>query len=389
MKIPGRRNPYRCTDYEPLRMNRAAGGRVRHWLKIGQYLFLIIAALFLGRTALSYGRLRIVQMYESWQFDHDVPQRADSMSRSGQLPPTVSSIPRVEEGELLGRLKIPRIGISAMVLEGDDEDILEKAAGHIPSTALPGERGNFVIAAHRDTLFRGLKNIRKDDTIIFSTPSGTHQYRVESLEKVSPNDVQVLKASAHPTLTLVTCYPFNFIGHAPLRFIVKAAEIDGAPGTGPDLLTATAAPMEDGMPARALRQIPEAQTPRPRLVAMRPTSDEATILSPSLPAESQSRNSSSFVNSNTKLRPLADPETGTSDQSSASSASGAHSPSRPKRMQRNSLSQPDAVNASTDDNEHADAAPSHPARRFSKIRTWLGSLPGHFKRGHAETPTED
>jgi len=112
-----------------------------------------------------------------------------------------------------------------MVREGTGEGTLGLAVGHIPNTALPGEKGNVGLAAHRDTLFRGLKDIRQNDLIQFETLSGNHSYRVETTRIVKPEDVSVLKPGPAPELTLVTCYPFHYIGNAPERFIVKAREV--------------------------------------------------------------------------------------------------------------------------------------------------------------------
>jgi sortase A len=97
--------------------------------------------------------------------------------------------------------------------------------GHIPGTALPGEDGNIVLAAHRDTFFRPLRNIQKGDEIALTTLSGAYRYRVESIQIVGPDDVGVLSPTKQPTLTLVTCYPFYFVGSAPKRFIVRAGLI--------------------------------------------------------------------------------------------------------------------------------------------------------------------
>ena len=101
-----------------------------------------------------------------------------------------------------------------------------KGVGHIPSTSLPGESGNVAIAGHRDTFFRTLQDIRRDDDITLATTAGTYHYRVDSLQVVRPNDTQVLAPSDRPSLTLVTCYPFHFVGSAPNRYIVHAQEID-------------------------------------------------------------------------------------------------------------------------------------------------------------------
>ena len=126
------------------------------------------------------------------------------------------------EGDLVGRLEIPRLNVSVMVLEGIQSRTLRLGAGHIPGTSYPGYRGNIGIAAHRDTFFRPLSGVKADDVIKFSTPGKTTEYRVVSTSIVAPDDVEVLKAQGKDKLTLVTCYPFYYIGPAPKRFIVTA-----------------------------------------------------------------------------------------------------------------------------------------------------------------------
>jgi len=110
---------------------------------------------------------------------------------------------------MIGRLEIPRIHISVIVLEGSASSILDVAAGHIPGTALPGTNGNVGIAAHRDTFFRSLREIRPNDLLRFRTPIGIFEYGVDSTEVVDPDDIEVLRETADAELTLVTCYPFN------------------------------------------------------------------------------------------------------------------------------------------------------------------------------------
>jgi sortase A len=132
-------------------------------------------------------------------------------------------------GDVVGRLEVPRVGVSVMVLEGDDDGTLSQAAGHIPDTDLPGQPdGNIGIAGHRDTFFRPLMNIRKGDEIHLTTERGAYRYTVDSIRIVTPEEVGVLDPVDHPVLTLVTCYPFYYVGHAPKRFIVQARAM-GAP----------------------------------------------------------------------------------------------------------------------------------------------------------------
>ncbi|HZU25717.1 MAG TPA: class D sortase [Bryobacteraceae bacterium] len=130
--------------------------------------------------------------------------------------------PRVRPGQELGRIVIPRLHVATPIFEGADEAELKRGAGHVPSTALPGADGNVAIAAHRDKFFRALRNIRAKDEITLDTPHGVYHYVVRRTEIVTPKDVRVLRPTPDPELTLVTCYPFYYVGHAPKRFIVHA-----------------------------------------------------------------------------------------------------------------------------------------------------------------------
>ena len=126
---------------------------------------------------------------------------------------------------LIGRIEIPRLGLSQIVMEGSDSKTLRRAVGHVPGTALPGESGNSAITAHRDTFFRPLRKIRSGDLISVTTLTGQYNYRVQSTEIVNPDNTEVLDPSSSETLTLITCYPFYFVGSAPHRFIVHAERI--------------------------------------------------------------------------------------------------------------------------------------------------------------------
>ncbi len=129
-------------------------------------------------------------------------------------------------GAPVGRLEIPALNLSVMVFEGDGDSILARGAGHIPETAWPGVPGNAGIAAHRDTFFRRLEKVRVGDEVVLTTLAGPYCYRVQSIRVVGPDDVQVLASTATETLTLVTCYPFHYIGSAPYRFVVRAQRIE-------------------------------------------------------------------------------------------------------------------------------------------------------------------
>ena len=122
----------------------------------------------------------------------------------------------------LAVLRIPRLGLEVPVLEGTADSTLDRAVGHIEGTARPGKPGNVAIAGHRDGFFRALENVTRGDVLELVVPGGIHRYRVDRLSVVGPRDVRVLAPTRTPQLTLVTCYPFHFVGPAPRRYIVQA-----------------------------------------------------------------------------------------------------------------------------------------------------------------------
>jgi sortase A len=134
-------------------------------------------------------------------------------------------LPLAPAAGLIGRLDISRLGLSVIVIEGVRAATLRRAVGHIPGTALPGQPGNVGISGHRDTFFRPLRNIRRDDTVTLTTLLGEFRYRVVSTSIVRPDNIAVLAPADNQILTLVTCYPFYFVGPAPSRFIVRAERI--------------------------------------------------------------------------------------------------------------------------------------------------------------------
>lgn len=133
-----------------------------------------------------------------------------------------SSAARQRRGTGLAVLQIPRLQLKAPVFDGTDELTLNHAVGRIEGTAWPGEPGNLGLAGHRDGFFRKLKDVRLGDEIELETRTGTDLYTAYKIEIVAPRDVSVLQSDGEPSLTLVTCYPFYFIGGAPKRFVVKA-----------------------------------------------------------------------------------------------------------------------------------------------------------------------
>ncbi|MFA6954840.1 MAG: class D sortase [Thermoanaerobaculia bacterium] len=151
-----------------------------------------------------------------YQRTAEPPTASDGRARS-----TSNEVP-VASGTPIGRLVIPRLDVDVVVAEGSSDSVLRRAVGRVERSASPGERGNIVLAGHRDTFFRPLAEIRKGDLIVLESGAGEQRYRVEWTRVVDPKDVLALRQSGYPALTLVTCYPFQYVGSAPLRFVVRA-----------------------------------------------------------------------------------------------------------------------------------------------------------------------
>ncbi len=147
-------------------------------------------------------------------------------------PDSPKPVPLKNLQGLIGLIEIPRLGLSSIVIEGTTGLVLRRAVGHIQGTAFPGEEGNVGLSGHRDTFFRQLRDIQLDDQITLTTPRGGYQYSVVSTQIVDPSDVTVLAADGdNEILTLVTCYPFSYVGPAPQRFIVRAEKVQILPTT--------------------------------------------------------------------------------------------------------------------------------------------------------------
>ena len=174
------------------------------------------------------------------------------------------TIKKLVQGDVIGRIDIPRLEISTMVFEGTGDDVLGIGVGHLPDSPLPGLRGNVVLAAHRDTFFRPLRNIQKLDTIAVVTAGGTHRYSVDETRVVTPDQTEVLGPAAGTILTLVTCYPFDWFGHAPKRFIVRAHEVSP--------VLAPAQEVKAQIPSQAsqvMANVDHVAPPRPKAVVRR------------------------------------------------------------------------------------------------------------------------
>jgi sortase A len=193
-------------------------------LRWTQRAFLCVAGLALGYCAFEVG--------DAWLFQHREAAHLDSILKTTQSPTAAANLsiasatpPAIGPDGLIGRIEIPRLGVSVVVVEGIDTPVLRRAVGHIPGTAMPGQIGNVGIAAHRDTYFRPLRKIRRGDIVTLTTLRGDYRYSVVSTKIVKPEDVTVLDPDGNQILTLVTCYPFFFVGSAPNRFIVRAQRV--------------------------------------------------------------------------------------------------------------------------------------------------------------------
>jgi sortase A len=262
-----RRNPQSPYSGKPgvhsrntMRIQRGKNPR-RGVLRVIQVLLLAAGIGGTGYYAYTLSDQYVYQAFENWAFDQQIggrsavtfadyvreqtpfgflagPKTTAPLPSSAKPAPVApqSELPRPVQGALLGRVEIGRLNLAAIVREGVDAGTLGTAVGHVPSTSLPGQEGNFAIAAHRDTLFRALKDIKKDDLVDFQSAGGTYTYQVQATKIVKPSDVSVLRSdgggiipgvagsSQHPDklLTMITCYPFYYVGSAPKRFIVEA-----------------------------------------------------------------------------------------------------------------------------------------------------------------------
>jgi sortase A len=198
-------------------MDRARTDRLVRWIERGLVVLGSSCLIWVGATAM-----------------HAVTYQAEQNARLARLGAAtdhlaadraLDSVASHHEAALpIGRLEIPRVGLSAIVMEGDDEDTLKIAVGHLPDTPLPWQDGNAVLAGHRDTFFRPIRRLHTGDEIRLVTPRGTFRYRATRQLVVEPDELWVLDSS--PTaLTLITCYPFNLVGPAPRRFVVHAERI--------------------------------------------------------------------------------------------------------------------------------------------------------------------
>ena len=224
--------PSRTDGWGPLPPHAARPHRRRRsalrWL---ERLLFVVGMVCLGYYGYVSAEAALYQAYESRELDAILASAPIPEANAAiHAPNTAIDAPKPTaeprripaRGASIGRIEIPRLGVNAVVRAGSDARTLRLAVGHIPGTAFPGESGNAGLAAHRDTFFRRLGDIRPGDEVRVVTPEGTFRYEVAGTKVVKPSDVWVLDPTDHPVLTLVTCYPFTFVGSAPQRFIVRA-----------------------------------------------------------------------------------------------------------------------------------------------------------------------
>jgi sortase A len=185
-------------------------------LRLLERLLFVLGLAGVGYYSWGVVEAKLYQAYENRQLD------AILASAPRQAPGAAVTRAALPPGSVMGRIEIARLGVSAVIRTGSDARTLQLAVGHIPGTAHPGDAGNVGLAGHRDTFFRRLADVQTDDEIAVVTPEGRFLYRVERTDVVQPTDVWVLDPTAERTLTLVTCYPFTYLGSAPERFIVRA-----------------------------------------------------------------------------------------------------------------------------------------------------------------------
>jgi sortase A len=193
---------------------QAVSSAQRNILRGACYLFLAFGVLSLGYAGFVRADSHRYQFLEMKKFE-----------QAGRLVEPHTLL----EGDVIGEIRVPRLGLSAMVVQGDSAASLRHAVGHVAKSALPGEWGNVALAGHRDTLFRPLRNIQIGDEIRFNTGESSFDYVVESVRVVAPTNVHVLETTSGHDLTFITCFPFYYVGPAPRRFIVRARQVDRMP----------------------------------------------------------------------------------------------------------------------------------------------------------------
>ncbi|MBZ5661359.1 MAG: class D sortase [Acidobacteriia bacterium] len=202
-------------------MRHQAEGLTLRVLQAAHYVFLVAGILMLG-----FAGYAVLDQY--WYQNVEMSKFEAVAVSVPPKPPAFVAAP-IAVGGVIGELEVPRLKLKAMVVQGDSEQMLRRAVGHLPETALPGEAGNVALAGHRDGIFRPLRNVLPGDLITFRTPDREFQYQVEWTAVVPPTAVRVIEPTSDPAMTLITCFPFYYVGAAPERFVVRARRISALP----------------------------------------------------------------------------------------------------------------------------------------------------------------
>lgn len=198
-----------------LTIDGAPQNATKRMLRAASWLFSLA-----GIAALAYVGYALFDLY---RFQNVEAVRFEA-GRLAPQPPMTKPVP-IALGDVIGEIALPRLGLKAVVVQGDSDRLLRRSVGHLPQSALPGEVGNVVLAGHRDGLFRPLRNVQPGDVITLVTPTQDFHYRVSWTAIVPPTATEMISPSNELELTLVTCYPFYYIGAAPKRFIVRATGV--------------------------------------------------------------------------------------------------------------------------------------------------------------------
>jgi sortase A len=250
----------------------SSGNRLRRLLRWTERLLVIAGVATLSICAVFVVDAHIAQRSARQFLESVQPTPATVRPPTPFTDAALPDTSHMPEGSAVAALSIPRVHLSTIVLHGSGSRTLRRGPGHLEHTALPGESGNMVVAGHRDSFFRPLRDVRVGDVVFLDSPQGTFEYRVTSLRVVKPADLSVLDPTEGPVLTLITCYPFWVFGNAPDRFVVRAVRVSDAPDAPTVASPAPASPPI----AASIREEPSFEDP---IVAIRPRplDDDAAI----------------------------------------------------------------------------------------------------------------
>ena len=207
----------------PIRVDELPSMAMRRKLFLLQrvlFSFAILFSIIFGGGIL---RAALYRVLDNREFDAGL----DAAKPGGVDPAGLAPISRGPRTGPLAKLEIPKIGLSVVVRDGTDAWTLNRGVGHIAGTSYPGSDGNIGIAGHRDGFFRGLRHVGPNDELLLTSPDGfVDRYRIHEARVVQPSDVSVLGRRKEPTVTLVTCYPFSYVGSAPQRYVLTASRVD-------------------------------------------------------------------------------------------------------------------------------------------------------------------